>query len=142
MLKVGSWAVLFALALVAIGCGGAPGRHLRFARASQAQIEEAQRSRQVVWYDFEAGDEVPLEFGLLGVSEAIADAPIRMVAQRPFSIVLFPDGRTAFSFDGRSLRAAQTTARWNIALGADENGGRATLVLFIGEEQDIPRELR
>jgi hypothetical protein len=65
-----------------------------------------------------------------------------MVAQRPFSIVVFPSGQTMFSFDGTSLVDPRMAARWSIALGADDSGGRAVLVLFIGLPGDLPEELR
>lgn len=128
--------------LLSSACGPPQGRHVRFAHASQSEIEAARESGQVVWYDFEAGDEVPLQFGLLGVSQAMTESPTRMIAQRPFSIVMFPDGRTMFSFDGSSLTRPEQAARWSIVLGSDPNGGRAGLVLFIGQRQDMPDELR
>ena len=135
-------ALLFLALLSAAGCGAPQGPHVRFAQASQAAIETARSSGQVVWYDFEAGDEVPIMFGLIGVSEAISEQPSRMVARRPFSIVIFPDGSTMFSFDGRSLTSPQVAARWSIALDADAEGGRAGLLLFIGEHEDLPEGLR
>lgn len=130
------------VALLAPGCGAPQGPHVRFAQASRAEIEAAQHGDRVVWYDFEAGDDVPLAFGLVGVAEALTDQPQRMVAQRPFSIVVFPDGRTMFSFDGSSLVDPRMAARWSIALGSDDNGGRAALILFIGLPGDLPEELR
>jgi hypothetical protein len=139
---IGHLAVALPFVLLAAACGSPQGPHVRFARASSSEIEAARNSGQVVWYDFEAGDEVPLEFGLLGVSEAITDQPTRMIAQRPFSIVVFPDGRTMFSFDGSSLTSPRVAARWSIALGSDDRGGRAGLLLFIGQPQDVPQELR
>ncbi len=134
---------LLLLALFAcVGCGSVQGPHVRFATASASEIEAADASGQAVWYDFEAGDQVPLQMGLLGVAEAVTEQPIRMVAQRPFSIVVFPDGRTAFSFDGSSLVSARTVARWSIGLGTDGERGRAAIVLFIGQAQDVPPELQ
>ncbi len=96
----------------------------------------------MVWYDFEAGDEVPLAFGLVGVSQAVTEQPARMVAQRPFSIVVFPDGRTMFSFDGAHLTDPRVAARWSIALGSDAQGGRAAVILFIGRREDMPQEMQ
>lgn len=126
------------MALVALGaCGGPQGQHVRFARASSGEIEAARSSGEVVWYDFQAGDEVPMSLGLLGVAEAVTEQPVRMVAQRPFSIIVYPNGTTAFSFDGSSVVSGQTSARWSIALGSDENGGRAALVLLLGPHQLI-----
>lgn len=136
------FALLFSLGSTLAACGAPQGAHVRFAHASASEIEAARASGEVVWYDFEAGDEVPLQFGLLGVSQAMTDQPTRMVAQRPFSIVMFPDGRTMFSFDGTSLTRPEQAARWSIALGSDQNGGRAGLILFIGQPRDMPEELR
>jgi len=134
--------ILLLAALGCVACGAPQGPHVRFASASPSEIEAAQATGETIWYDFEAGDEVPLEMGLLGVAEAVTDQPIRMVAQRAFSIVVFPDGRTAFSFDGSSLVSAQRVARWSVALGHDAQRGRAAIVLFIGQAQDVPPELR
>jgi hypothetical protein len=134
--------VIGAIALSLAACGAPQGPHVRFARASAGEIHAAEQSGQVVWYDFDVGDEVPLVFGLVGVSEAFTDPPARMVAQRPFSIVVFPDGRTMFSFDGHSLTSGQMAARWSMALGTENDRGRAALILYIGRPQDIPPELR
>lgn len=132
---------LLVLGSLASACGGPGGPHVRLAHAPPSEINAAQESGQPVWYDFEPGDEVPLQFGLLGVAEAITDQPIRMVARRRFSIVVLPGGQTMFSFEGGDLVGANA-ARWNIALGADEQGGRAALVLMLGREQDVPEQLR
>lgn len=134
--------VLATLLLLWSACGAPQGPHVRFARASHTEIQAAANSGEVVWYDFEAGDEVPLRFGLIGVSQAVTEQPTRMVAQRAFSIVMFPDGRMMFSFDGSSLTSPQIAARWTIALDSDESGGQGGLLLFIGEPQDLPPELR
>lgn len=65
-----------------------------------------------------------------------------MVAQRPFSVVVFPNGRTLFSFDGHTLTSGDQAARWSSLLGSSETGGRAGLLLFVGRQQDLPAELR
>lgn len=135
-------ALLLGLSLTATACGAPQGPHVRFADATQSQIEAAQQSGDVVWYDFEAGDEVPMIMGLVGVSAAVTEQPTRWIARRAFSVVVFPDGRTLFSFDGRRLVPGEIAVRWNLALGAGPEGGRAALLLFIGEEQDVPVELR
>lgn len=136
--------VLFGLLFLplCVACGAPQGPHVRFAHASGAEIEAAQGSGQVVWYDFEAGDDVPFGLGLLGIAEAVTEEPVRMVARRDFSIVMFPDGRTMFSFDGRSLVSSQSVARWSIALGAHEGQARGVIVLVLGRRQDLPEELR
>lgn len=127
---------------IAAGCGAPQGPHLRFAHASANEIEEAQRSGEVVWYDFEPGDEVPMIFGLVGVSSAMSEQPTRWVTRRAFSVVVFPDGNTLFSFDGRHLVPGEAAVRWDMALGAGPEGGRAALLLFIGEAQDLPETLQ
>lgn len=130
------------LACVAGACGAPQGTHIRLAHASNAELDAAGQSGEVVWYDFEAGDEVPLQFGLLGVARAATDQPSPMIAQRPFSVVVFPDGRTFFSFDGSSLTPGNQAARWSFVVGSDVAGGRAGLLLFIGQQQDLPPELQ
>jgi hypothetical protein len=137
--------LLFALASAAtlvLGCGAPQGPHVRFAHSSMQEIEAARSDGRVIWYDFEAGDEVPLMFGLVGVSEAISPQPARWVARRAFSVVVFPDGTTMFSFDGHSLTNATFAARWSIGLDADAQGPSGAILLFIGEQQDLPAELQ
>lgn len=123
-------------------CGAPQGLHVRFAHASHAEIQAAHQGQQPVWYDFEAGDEVPLAFGLIGVSQAITEQPTRMIARRPFSIVVFPGGQTMFSFDGQTLTSPEYAARWSIGLDSDERGGSAALLVFIGQPDDMPAELQ
>lgn len=139
-----SFMIASSLALFSFGsgCSRANGPHVRFAEASSAEIENAQRSGEIIWYDFEPGDSVPIVFGLVGVSEAVSETPVRWVARRRFSVVVYPDGRTLFSFDGRRLVPGNIAAAWSLGLGAGEQGGEATLLLFIGEQQDLPRELQ
>jgi len=131
------------VSLVALlsACGGPQGPHVRFARTNAAEIAAARATGDVIWYDFAQGDEVPLALGVLGVMEAVTEPPIRMVAKREFSIVVFPDGHTMFSFDGQSLEPP-TAARWAIGLEAENNQPGATIVMFVGHESDMPAATR
>lgn len=130
-------------AVLCAACGGASqATHVRFAHASANEIRAAQSSGEVVWYDFQPGDEVPLDLGLLGVAQAATDEPVRMVARRSFSIVVFPSGRTAFSFDGHTLMSPQAVARWTVGLGAEGAQARAAIALVLGRQQDVPPQLR
>jgi hypothetical protein len=81
-------------------------------------------------------------FGLIGVSSAMSEQPTRWVTRRAFSVVVFPDGNTMFSFDGRSLVPGEIAVRWDMALGAGPEGGRAALLLFIGEAEDMPADVQ
>jgi|GEM_PF-3061420 len=127
--------------LAAVGCGAAQGPHVRFARTNAAEIAAARATGDVIWYDFAQGDEVPLALGVLGVMEAVTEPPIRMVAKRAFSIVVFPNGNTMFSFDGQSLEPP-TAARWAIGLEAENDRPGATIVMFIGQPSDMPPAAR
>ncbi|MCA9576190.1 MAG: hypothetical protein KC668_12170 [Myxococcales bacterium] len=133
-----------ALALLTLGACGprTTGPHVRFAQASAADLHAAQQSGQVVWYDFEPGDDVPIVLGVIGMAEAVSQPPARLVARRHFSIVLFPDGRTFFSFDGRHLVDPTHLARWTIGLepNDDTGSGVAVLLMFIGQAQDMPSD--
>lgn len=133
-----------ALALLTLAACGprSQGPHLRFAQASAVDIRAAAESGQIIWYDFEPGDEVPMILGLVGMAEAISEPPARMVAKRHFSIVVFPDGRTFFSFDGEHLVRGEQLARWTIGLEPAGAGGGAVLLMFVGQPQDMPQEMR
>lgn len=134
--------IVFTLASMALGCGAPQGPHVRFARAIRSELEAARAQGRVVWYDFEAGDQVPVVFGLVGVSEAFAQQATPWVARRAFSVVVFPDGTTMFSFDGQTLTSSTFAARWSLGLDADANGPNAAILVFIGQPQDMPPELR
>lgn len=133
---------LIALCLLGVGCGGGPVTHVRFATASSAEIQAARESNGVVWYDFEAGDEVPIRLGILGVAEAVTDPPIRLVTQRPFSVVVLPNGQTYFSFDRRRTVMSNMATRWTIGMIPGDNGGEVALITFIGLPQDLPQALQ
>lgn len=132
--------ISLALALFTLAACGprAQGPHIRFAQASAVDIRAAAESDQIVWYDFEPGDEVPIVLGLVGMAAAVSEPPARMVARRHFSIVVFPDGRTFFSFDGEHLIHGEQLARWTIGLEPAGEGGAAVLLMFIGQPQDMP----
>ncbi|HJK91810.1 MAG TPA: hypothetical protein RMH85_11445 [Polyangiaceae bacterium LLY-WYZ-15_(1-7)] len=136
--------LLLAAALLTLSACGAPqARHVRFAHATATQLQALQ-DEEVVWYDFQPGDEVPMVFGLLGVASAgTGDGPIPMVARRPFSIVVFRDGRTRMSFDGEHLWGGDF-GKWGVVLHPNEATGRGELglLLFMGRPQDMPEELR
>ena len=125
-----------ALSLLTLGACGprTTGPHVRFAQASAADLHAAQQSGQVVWYDFEPGDDVPIVLGVIGMAEAVSQPPARLVARRHFSIVLFPDGRTFFSFDGRHLVDPTHLARWTIGLEPNDDTGSGVAVLLISTE--------
>ncbi len=133
--------VLAVLTLTACGPRSA-GPHVRFSQASAADLEAAAQSNQIIWYDFEPGDEVPIILGLVGIAQAVSEPPARMIARRHFSIVVFPDGRTFFSFDGERLVSGEQLARWNITLEPAGQGGGAVLLMFIGQAQDMPEGMR
>lgn len=128
-------------ALSFMGCGGGPqGPRIRFAQASSAQIQSAQ-NEDVVWYEFRAGDRVPMIFVLQGIVKAEAETPVFLEATRDFWVVVYKDGRQFFSFDGAHLYRGEL-GKFGLFLAATEEGPASAVMLFIGQRADMPAELR
>ena len=122
------------------GCGAPQGPHIRFAQATSAQLQSAQ-NEEVVWYEFHAGDEVPMVFVLRGIVEADAPQAISLRATRDFQVVVFQDGRQFFSFDGRHLFQGEL-GKFGLFLTSNEGRPMTGVMLFIGQREVMPAELR
>lgn len=110
--------------LLAIACGGPTGPHIRVATAKKADLE-AVKDERTVWYEFQPGDEVPMQFLFIGVGLA-ASEPIRFVAEQHFYLVMMRDQPLMFSFDGRTLTGASSTKLLVAVVPGDDE--RAQLV--------------
>jgi hypothetical protein len=123
------------------GCGaGLSGPRVRFATATEQQLQAVQ-AEDIVWYEFRQGDEVPLHFVLVGVAEGENDKPIALRAKRTFYLVTFKNRPPAFSFDGKSI-VTQDSGKVGITLGRIEGANRAAVVVFVGQQSDMPPDLQ
>jgi hypothetical protein len=121
------------------GCVGAQAPRVRFAKASAAQLH-AVENENVVWYEFQPGDRVPLNFVVVGVAEA-AHESIQLVAKRPFFIVLQKGAPPALSFDGQSV-AYGNGGETFLALGRRKGENEITLISYVGKAEEMPAELQ
>lgn len=131
-----TWA--FALAMM-VGCGAPQGPHVRYVQASPEQLASVE-GEQVVWYEFQAGDEVPMGFAFLGMAE-LGSNNLRMTVRRPFWIVVFQSGRTSFSFDGHTL-VDNPFSRWGMMVGRGDQRGSMALLMYVGPADEAPPALR
>lgn len=132
-------ALAFLVALTLSACGAPQGPRIRYVHASPQQLAAAE-NEDVVWYEFQPGDEGPIGFLFLGMAE-IAPTEVRMVVQRQFWIVVFKDGRTMFSFDGRRLQQ-NPFSRWGMLIGRGEHRGSMALLMYVGPQNEAPAQLR
>jgi hypothetical protein len=136
------WAAgLIAFAALAMGCGMPQAPRIRFATASEAQLKAAELE-DMVWYEFRRGDEVPIAFMLVGVTEGITPEAIHARATRTFYLVVRKHGPPMFSFDGEHL-VEHDAGKAAITLGRTRDGtNQVGVVVFLGQEQDMPPELK
>jgi hypothetical protein len=125
-----------------VGCGAPGGPRVRYAHATPADLAAVEGAK-TVWYEFQAGDVVPMNFVFLGIFEASTPQPVRMVAQKNVWVVVTKNKKTAFSFDGRRLVAGEEIAKWVMLMGTrGEQAGQVTTGLIVGRQNDLPPELR
>ena len=135
--------VLGILLALASGCAGAPAaRRIRFVTATEADLRAADTEDQI-WLEFRKGDQVPVDFLLVGVVEGISEPPVHARAARTFYLVLSKHGPPRFSFDGKTI-VHQDAGRAAIALTRtkDANKNQVGVVVFLGKPEDAPPQLR
>jgi hypothetical protein len=134
-LNLPSFLVLLVVGSLA-GCA-APPTYIRFVNATEAQLAAAD-TEGVAWYEFQPGDEVPLNMAVLGVSEAVAEG-IVLRAKKRFYIVVRKGASPALSFDGQSIAYGSETF-----LGFGREGDKNTLnvLTYVGPREDMPEKLR
>lgn len=118
------------------GCAPPP-NYIRFVSATEAQLSAAETDG-IAWYEFQPGDEVPLNMAVLGVTEAVGEN-IRMVAKRRFFIVLQRGASPALSFDGETIRPGSETF---LAFGREGDKNTLNVITYVGLPEDMPPKLR
>ncbi len=130
---------LLAAALLS-ACMAPQGPRVRVATATKAELESVQ-SEDVVWYEFQPGDVVPVQFGFLGTMEGGSDGPAVFRAKRQFYFVTTQHG-LKISFDGKSF-AGPNSSQSVIAVvpRRDGKGGALVWAIYVGESGDAEGEL-
>ncbi len=118
------------------GCAGPP-NYVRFVNATEAQLSSAEQEG-MVWFEFQPGDEVPLNMAVLGVSEAVGEG-IKLRAKKRFFIVVRKGGPPALSFDGQTISQGSETF---LAFGREGDTNTLNVLTYVGPPQDMPEKLR
>ena len=89
-------------------CGPAMGPTVRVATATPAQLAEVE-DKDNVWYEFQAGDVIPVQLGFMGVMEGGSrEAVFR--AKQHFYFVMFQHAPMQISFESH-IHEAQSDRR-------------------------------
>jgi len=139
------WSVVLGLLPLAVflgGCGAPSGPHIRVATATPQQLAEVE-NEDVVWYEFQPGDVVPVQLLFLGAVEGGSQAPVGFRAKQRFFFVTNKNGPMQISFDGRTF-ANPNSSQWVIAVmpREDGKGGQLGWVIYMGESGDPQAELQ
>lgn len=118
------------------------GPHVRVATATTEELKAAE-TKDGVWYDFEPGDIVPVQFGFIGVMEGGTETPVVFRAKRRFSFITHKNQPMQISFDRQGV-AGPSSHQTVIAVlpRPDGKGGQLGWLLYIGESGDVESELK
>lgn len=130
---------ILATAVIAFAAGCAPPQTIvRFNQATEAQLS-ATENGQTIWYEFQPGDEVPLNIGVIGTAEAVAPN-LKLITKKRFFIVVSPYGPPRLSFDGVST--VYEGSRTFLAFEKAEAGNTVNVLTYLGLPADMPVELQ
>jgi hypothetical protein len=132
---------LLSFALLSSACAAAQGPRVRVATATRAELAAAE-NEDSVWYEFQPGDMVPVQFGFLGAVEGGTDGPAVLRAKQQFFLVTTKQGPMRLSFDGESF-VGNNSMQAIIAPvpRKDGKGGALVWVVYMGESGDAQGEL-
>lgn len=118
------------------------GPHIRVATATAEELKAAD-GQDMVWYEFQPGDIVPVQFGYLGAVEGGSKGPAALRAKQHFYLVASKQGGLNLSFDGKTF-AGQNSSQSIIAVLPRKSGkgGQLLWVLYMGESGDAKAELQ
>jgi hypothetical protein len=128
---------LLVAVLLAAGC--VPPTYLRVATATRADFERVSKL-DGVWYEFQPGDEVPLNVLYFGAVEAVAGG-VSFKARKPFYLVAYKHQPMMVSYDGKSVSPYQLRFIVAVTPRKDQPGGAVNWMTYLGESQDPEGEL-
>jgi len=116
------------------------GPTVRVATATPAQLA-ALEDKDNVWYEFQAGDMIPVQLGFMGVMEGGSrEAVFR--AKQHFYFVMFQHAPMQISFDGKSFAGPNAhQSLIGVVPRKDGKGGELGWVIYVGESGDAKAEL-
>lgn len=133
----------FLLAALLVGaCTKVPmGPRVRVATATAAELR-AMEKEDSVWYEFQPGDVIPVQFGFLGSVDGGSDGASVLRAKQQFFFVTSKNGPIRLSFDGKTL-AGDKANQSIIAVvpREDGQGGQLVWVVYMGQSGNPEAEL-
>jgi hypothetical protein len=123
-------------------CGVATGPHIRVANAPAAELKAAE-NQDNVWYEFQPGDVIPVQFGYLGALEGGSRGPAAFRAKQHFFLVASKQGPMQLSFDGKTF-AGPNASQSIIAVLPRKSGqgGQLLWIIYMGESGNPKAELQ
>ena len=131
--------LLFVLALVVSASSCVPPTYLRVATATPADFERVSKL-DAVWYEFQPGDEVPLNILYFGAMQAAASG-IGLQAKSPFYLVAYKNQPMYVSYDGQNLSPYQLRFIVAVTPRKDGQGGQVNWVTYLGNAANPEAEL-
>ena len=126
------------LAGLSLACGAQRHNTVRFVTATPADLKTAEQQDEV-WYEVQAGDELPLHFVFAGVANGVNEMPLVLKAQKPFYFVSRKDGRFYFSFDGQTI--AHEAGKFAITLVPGPPSNKAGILIYLGKPEEMEATL-
>ena len=126
--------------LAAVACGPAVGPKIRVATATAQEIAAAE-DQDNVWYEFQPGDVIPVQFAFLGALEGGSrEAVFR--AKQHFWFVMFQNRPMQVSFDGKTFAGPHNSQSLiGVMPRKDGQGGQIGWFIYMGEGGDPRAEL-
>lgn len=143
-MRIGGAGLCLVACILFLGaCMMAPtGPHIRVATATAAQLKAAENEDNV-WYEFQPGDVIPVQFGYLGAVEGGSQGPSALRAKQHFFLVASKDGPMQISFDGKTF-AGPNSSQSIIAVVPQKSGqgGQLLWIIYMGQSGDAKGELK
>lgn len=118
------------------------GPTVRVATATTEQLA-AVEDKDNVWYEFQAGDVVPVQLGFMGVMEGGSREGAVFRAKQHFYFVMFQHAPMQISFDGKTFAGPNAhQSLIGVVPRKDGKGGELGWVIYMGESGDPKAELQ
>ena len=144
MNSIGRTLAAAALALsFTAGCGANSGPRVRVATVTAAELVKVQDA-DMVWYEFQPGDVVPIHFGFIGAPEGGTDQPVMVRAKRRFFLVMRKNLPMLVSFDGETFAGPNSIQSVIVILPREDGGPGAQVgwLHYLGESGNPEEEIK
>lgn len=125
----------------AAACGPSMGPKVRVATATAEELR-AVEEQDNVWYEFQAGDVIPVQLAFMGAMEGGSKQAV-FRAKQHFYFVMFKNAPMQLSFDGKTFASSHNSQSLiGVLPREDGKGGQLGWFLYMGESGDPKAELQ